>query len=152
MSSKKIRSEFKFLGEGISRRVYAINDNFVVKVAKGNEGIYQNRVEYFVYTHAGNNFEIYLCPIVWYQPDRLIMRRAVPLSRHHKSKYVNLSKIRPERSAYSDLNKLASSFYLFYEDIISTSSWGILNSNAVLIDYGCTSYRGDMFYNTLFKQ
>ena len=54
--------------------------------------------------------------------------------------------IRPEKESYADLNKLTQNFILDADDIISTSSWGIYNNENVLIDYGCTTYLGDIFY------
>jgi hypothetical protein len=43
LKSTDFDSRFMFLGEGISRKVYALDKNYVIKVAKGNEGIYQNK-------------------------------------------------------------------------------------------------------------
>ena len=150
-SDKEIAMKYAFLGEGISRKVYSINDDYVIKVAKVNDGRYQNRVENYVYTHAPKNMVKYLCPIVWFEPDRIIMRKAIPLSSLIKDKYINLKKIRPESESYADLSKLTNDFILFAEDIISTSSWGILNNKNVLIDYGCTSHLGDAFYTFFYN-
>jgi hypothetical protein len=151
LSDKEIAKKYEFLGEGISRRVYSINEYYVVKVAKVDDGRYQNRVENYVYTHAPKNMIKYLCPILWFEPDRIIMRKAIPLSNILKDKYINLKNIRPEKESYMDLNKLTNNFILFPEDIISTSSWGILDNKNVLIDYGCTSDLGDAFYTFFYK-
>ena len=128
LSNKEIAKKYSFLGEGICREVYAINEDYVVKVAKKDDGCYQNRVENHVYTHASKNLLKYLCPIVWFQPDRIIMRRAIPLSSLIKDKYIDPRIIRPEKEAYEDLNKLTKDFILYGEDIISTSSWGVYNN------------------------
>jgi len=151
MSDKEIAKKYKFLGEGICRKVYSINEDYVVKVAKVDDGEYQNRVENYVYTHASKNLIKYLCPIVWFQPDRIIMRRAIPLSSLIKDKYINLRTIRPEKESYDDLNKLTNNFILLAEDISSTSSWGIYNNENVLIDYGCTTYLGDALYTIFYN-
>lgn len=151
LSNKEIAEKFTFLGEGISRKVYSINENYVVKVAKIDDGSYQNKVENHVYTHASNHLLKYLCPIVYFQPDRIIMRRAIPLYNLIKKKYIDLRTIRPEKEAYDDLTKLTSNFMLDAEDIISSSSWGIYNNQNMLIDYGCTSYVGDAFYTLLYN-
>jgi len=42
MSDTKIAKKYKFLGEGICRKVYSINEDYVVKVAKIDDGQYQN--------------------------------------------------------------------------------------------------------------
>ena len=151
LSNKEIARNFTFLGEGISRMVYSINENYVVKVAKIDDGSYQNKVENLVYTHASRHLLKYLCPIVYFQPDRIIMRKAIPLSSVIKKKYIDLRIIRPEKQAYYDLTKLTKDFILDAEDIISTSSWGIYNNQNVLIDYGCTSYAGDAYYSLLYN-
>ncbi len=151
LSETQIDKKYKYLGEGISRQVYSINEDYVVKVAKGDDGAYQNRIEHYVYTHADKYLLKYLCPIVCFKPHRIIMRRAVPLSQYYKGKHVDLNAIRPEKSSYIDLNKLTKDFILDYGDIISTSSWGVYKNENVLIDYGCTSYVGDVVYNILFN-
>jgi len=150
MSNKEIAKKYEFLGEGICRKVYSINEDYVVKVAKPDDGQYQNRVENYVYTHASKDLIKYLCPIVWFDPNRIIMRRAIPLSTLTKDKYIDPRTIRPEKESFADLIKIAKKFILFEEDIISTSSWGIYNSENVLIDYGCTTYLGDVFYTNFF--
>ena len=64
LSDRQIAKKYKYLGEGISRKVYAIDENYVVKVSKNSDGIYQNRIEHYVYTHVDKNLKKYLCPIV----------------------------------------------------------------------------------------
>lgn len=151
LSDKEIANKYTFLGEGICRKVYSINENYVVKVAKLDDGSYQNRVENHVYTHVPKNLLKYLCPIVWFEPERIIMRRAIPLSSLIKDKYINLKTIRPEKESFADLNKLTNNFILLADDIMSTSSWGIYNNENVLIDYGCTTYLGDAFYTFFYN-
>lgn len=150
-AKKKIKKDFKYLGQGISRKVYAINDDYVIKVAKGHDGLYQNKVEYYIFTHASKNLKKYLCPIIWFKPRMLVMKRALPLSQITNSKTIDLKSIRAEENAFEELTELYENFLLLYEDIISTSSWGILNEEKVLIDYGCTNDLGDFFYDIKFS-
>ena len=147
LSNREIAKKYEFIGEGLGREVYCINNDYVVKVAKIKDGgRYQNNIENHVYTHASKNLLKYLCPIVWFEPDRIIMRRAIPLSSIIKDKNISLKTIRHEKESYTDLNKLTREFMLDPEDISSTSSWGIYNNKNVLLDYGCTTYLGDVFY------
>ncbi|MDF2879861.1 MAG: hypothetical protein K0R54_418 [Clostridiaceae bacterium] len=148
---KKISQRYKYLGEGISRKVYALNENLVVKVAKGDEGIYQNSVEYYVFTHADKNFSKYLCPILWFRPKMLIMRRAIPFKKITKSRFVDLRTIRSEPNSFSEINYYTSKFFLYYNDIRSAGSWGKLDNCNVLIDYGCTNMFGDYYYDFIFR-
>jgi hypothetical protein len=148
MNTKEIRKKFLFLGEGISREVYAIDDDYVIKVAKGREGLYQNKVERYVFTHCDKNLKKYLCPILWFRSDMIFMPRAIPLSSLTSKKYLDIKKIRSDENAYEDLKYLINRFYLFYEDIESVSSWGLINGLPVLIDYGCTNELGDLYYDS----
>jgi hypothetical protein len=146
MNMHEINRRFLYMGEGISRIVYAINDKYVIKVAKGDEGLFQNRVENYVFKHSGRRLRSYLCPIIWSKPRMIVMPRALPMSKLSKNKHVDLHSIRTEPTAYNDLVYLSKKFYLFFQDIESASSWGLINNLPVLIDYGCTSEEGDSFY------
>lgn len=150
MSTYEISKRFMYMGEGISRKVFAINDKYVIKIAKGMEGLYQNKVELYVFKHCGERYRKYLCPIVWNKPDMLVMPRAVPLKSIEPSlKKVDLKNIRSESEAYEDIMRLTKKFLLLKDDIQSASSWGKINDIPLLIDYGCTSHEGDYFYNNL---
>ncbi len=138
MSNKEIRNNFKYLGEGISRIVYGINDFYVIKLAKGIDGKYQNNVERYIYNNVNDYFRDYLCPIVWFRPGMLVMLRAEPLKNSPHYGNVNLSKIIRDRDCKRDIKLLADTFELLYEDLTARSSWGILYNRAVLVDYGCT--------------
>ena len=147
MSINEINQKFTFLGEGISRSVFAVNNKYVIKVAKGREGLYQNKIEKYVYIHAGKRLRKYLCPILWWRPGMLVMPKAIQLSSLISEEFVDLKKIRKEANSYKEINELAEKFYLLYEDIEAVSSWGIINDIPVLIDYGCTTQIGDKFYS-----
>ncbi|QAT40418.1 hypothetical protein [Clostridium sp. JN-9] len=151
LDPRKIAERYKFLGEGISRKVYALNEDLVVKVAKGSEGIYQNSVEHYVFTHADNNFRKYLCPIIWFKPRLLIMKRAVSFKKITRSRFVDLRTIRPEPNSLNEINYYTSKFFLYYNDIRSAGSWGKLADENVLIDYGCTNAFGDYYYDFIFS-
>ena len=43
----------------------------------------------------------------------------------------------------------ANTFDLFKNDLKKTSSWGILNNEYYLIDYGCNNPSSDEFYKNL---
>lgn len=139
MDFYEIQRRFLYLGEGISRVVFAINNDYVIKIAKDFDGDYQCSIEYHVYTHTNKILNSYLCPIVWYKRGMIVMPRAIPLSYYISEPYIDISKIRRDRNSYVDLIKLSQKFDLLFEDIVSTSSWGILNNRMVLIDYGCTN-------------
>ncbi|GLC30867.1 hypothetical protein [Clostridium omnivorum] len=150
LEDKEIRKKYKFLGEGISRRVYDLNNGLVLKLAKDREGHYQNRIENYVYTTASEEQKKYLCPILYYSPRIVIMKKAKPLTDTINSKTLDLKTVRNEDRAEDEINALAEEFYLYYDDVIAVNSWGNLDGVNVLIDYGCTSETGDLYYHMLF--
>jgi len=151
LSNRQIEKKFLFFGEGIARKVFAVNDDYVIKIAKGIDGLFQNQVEYYVYKNVNNALLSYLCPIVAFDTRILLMKRAVPISKYNHSKKINLNSIREEKNSADDLNYLTDRYYLYHNDIVSSSSWGKLNNKNVLIDYGCTSLAGDRYYGKLFN-
>jgi hypothetical protein len=150
LSDRQIKNKFLFLGEGIARKVYAINDDYVIKVAKGLDGYYQNQVEYYVYKNVDKYLLTFLCPIVAFTPRIVIMRRAKPLSKYKQRSKINFNNIRKEKDAGDALSYLSDRYYLYYNDIVCSTSWGKLNDTNVLIDYGCTNEYGDRYYSKLF--
>ena len=148
LTEDQIKRKYLYLGEGIARKVYAINDNYVIKVAKGIDGYFQNKVENYIFETVDSNLLKYLCPIVAYTPRIIMMKRAKPLSKH-KYNRISLSTIRKDKDSNWDLNYLASKYYLYYNDILSASSWGNYKGDNVLIDYGCANERGHRYYGRL---
>lgn len=139
MSHDDIQYNYKYLGEGISRVVYAIDNNFVAKIAKGIEGRYQNNVEKYVFLNVTEYYKKYLSPIIWFRDEMLVMRRAIPLSKYTRRKNINCKKLFPNGNLDRDLKALTIEFDLLHEDLVSVSSWGLIDDVPKLIDYGCTN-------------
>ncbi|MPQ42218.1 hypothetical protein [Clostridium tarantellae] len=150
LSIKDFNKNFKFLGEGISRRVYSINKYLVVKVAKGEDGIHQNFVENYVFNNCAVKYKKYLCPILYYNNKILIMPKAEPFLNVLRQNFIDLSLIRDEVTVKQDIFNFSCEFMLFLDDLYSPSSWGMIYDNYYLIDYGCTSDIGDTLYEKLF--
>lgn len=151
LSIKGYNKNYTFLGEGIARRVYALNDNLVIKVAKNEDGYYQNFVEEYVFSHADSKLLKYLCPIYYSNSRIIIMHRAIPYKSIKKNSVVNIKTLRKEPTAITDIQYLAKKFLLYEEDVYSPTSWGHVFNTNVLIDYGCTSDLGDYFYNFIYN-
>ena len=148
---KEYKKKFTFLGEGIARKVFALNKNLVVKVAKGEDGLHQNFVESYIFKNAPYNLKRYLCPVLLYNKRILIMPRAEVFPDIRRKTFVDLKKLREESSIEEDIYTLAEKYFLFKEDLYVHSSWGIINDNYYLIDYGCTSCEGDLYYDFLMR-
>lgn len=146
MNFRDIQKKYQYLGQGISRIVFGVDKNYVIKLAKGVEGYYQNSVEIYVYENA-KHYKDFLCPIEWSEKEMVVMRRAIPLTNYTNSKTVNLTKMFKNPEVFKKLMNFKEEFYMLEEDIWATSSWGILDNKFVLIDYGCTDDEGDNFYD-----
>ena len=145
LSKKKLFKSFHYLGEGAARMVFALNNDLVIKVPKNEFGIFQNCIESYIYSHAEDQFKRYLCPIVWYQPELLVAVRAIPID-DEKEYFNSLRIFCGNITFYQDILAISKTFYLSKDDIRATSSWGKLNGEKVLIDYGCPSTQGYIFY------
>ena len=128
--------------------VFAINNDLVIKIPKDKFGFYQNKIENYVYQHAENRFKRYLCPIIWFQPEMLVAKRAMPLN-DDKEYLSSLVAFCGSVTFYQDILDLSKTFYLSKDDIRATSSWGIIDGEKVLIDYGCPNRQGYSFYKTI---
>ncbi|WP_315112466.1 hypothetical protein [Clostridium intestinale] len=150
LSPKEMSAQYHFLGEGIARRVYALDDEYVIKISKGIDGFYQNSVENYVFQNASSNLKTILCPIEYFTPKHIVMRRATPMSFFTKTKYINISNFTGYSHIKNYLDTLTDKFYLLEEDLYSPTSWGFLDDSLRLIDYGCTSNYGDYYYDFVF--
>lgn len=150
MDFKEIRRRYDYLGQGISRIVFGLNEKYVIKLAKGREGFYQNSVEIYVYDNA-KKYRKFLCPIMRGKKELILMKRAIPLSSYTNSEIVDLRKMFKDDEDFEMLMEFKEKFYMLEEDIWATSSWGILDDKFVLIDYGCTDDEGDNFYDKELK-
>lgn len=148
---KEYKKSFTFLGEGIARKVFALNKNLVIKVAKNEDGLHQNFVESYVFKNAPYKLKRYLCPVLLYNKRILIMPRAEIFPYVKRNSFVDLKELRDETSVEDDISELGDRYFLFKEDLYVHSSWGIVNDNYYLIDYGCTSEDGDIYYYSLMK-
>lgn len=151
MSLKDYKKHFKFLGEGIARQVFALDNKLVVKVAKGLDGRVQNFVENYTYNNCTSQERKYLCPVLYYNDYILIMPRATPYISIIRNHPVCLYNLRSEKTVDEDIIKLSNKFLLFLDDLYAPSSWGHINNEYYLIDYGCTTDQGDYFYIPLLK-
>lgn len=79
------------------------------------------------------------------------MPRAEVFPNIRRKTFVDLKKLREENSIEEDIYTLGEKYFLFKEDLYVHSSWGIINDTYYLIDYGCTSEKGDLYYDLLMK-
>lgn len=144
-----LKNKYMFLGEGASRLVLAIDDNYVVKLSKGKTGNYQCKTENYIYSNIREQNKKYFCPIIWYKKGMVVMPRAVPFSQivgHRHGSVFEFTNIKPTSAFFQNIKKIAKHYDLLYPDIKAISSWGLLDNKPVLIDYGCTNKLYDNYF------
>ena len=129
--------QYKLIGSGSSRRVYDLNNGYVVKVAKDIRGIFQNQAENKIYLSRKSDV---FAEIVAVSEDNkyLIMSKAQKIKNMATVyKYYNVKNINRLMlldNLYDDIknNKLGKG------DLKRASSWGFIGDIPVIIDYGLT--------------
>jgi hypothetical protein len=150
MTKTDIERKFQYLGEGAGRIVYALNNQYVIKLSKSKGGDLQCETENYIYQQTPYKIKKYLCPVVWYRDDLLIMKRATPLVKSREDRHKNIFRyfnINIEDPFYKNINILIDKFDLLYGDVKSLSSWGLLDGSLRLIDYGCTNEIFDKYFS-----
>lgn len=145
-----LERKYEFLGEGASRAVFGIDENFVVKVAKNKTGHYQCHTENYIYSNISDQYKKYLCPVIWYKDNMLFMRRAIPFTKllnHRRGSIFEYTNIRRDSTFFKNIKKITKRYDLLYPDIKSITSWGTLDDIPVLIDYGCTNKLYDYYFD-----
>ena len=139
------RGAYKYLGEGSSRKVYDLNNGYVVKIAKNMAGVEQNRIVYKI--SEEDNSEI-LARVVQASKryNFIIMRKAKKVRNIYDIwDYFNV-KNRMEFFNLPELKKLKSNYNLLLNDLNKKSSWGIIDGKPVIIDYGFTKRIKERYY------
>lgn len=131
------RGIYRYIGEGSSRQVFDLNNGYVIKLAKNNAGIEQNRVESYI--SINDNSSIF-AKVLYYSRDYsyIIMPKARKiddisyvfdyLGVRNKREFFNLRFIR----------RLMDKYDLLSGDLVRKSSWGVINGKIYMIDYGFT--------------
>lgn len=128
--------KYTLLGAGSSRRVYDLNNGYVIKMAIDVRGIHQNKAEQRIYTSAESKL---FAEVVDVSEDFrcLIMPKADKIrSIETVCKYYNVRNIK--FLIYDRISKDIRKNNLSKPDLIRASSWGMINGIPMIIDYGLT--------------
>lgn len=147
---KKYADEnYKLLNKGTGRYVYDINNEYVLKLAKNNKGIEQNKTEINI-SKSGKYNDI-TANVVEFDVNGLylIQQKAYRLTEQSFKDITGLQLqgflyyLRHDKEwdgenvkFYNKVNSLVNEFELDRFDITNESSWGIINNNVVMVDYG----------------
>lgn len=141
--------KFTLIGKGSARLVYDINNEYVLKLAKNNKGIAQNKVE--INISKSNKYNDIIAKVVEFNDNGnyLIQQKAKSISDDRFEELTGLQyqgflyylRFNKEwsgenRVLFDTVSSLIDEFDLDRFDVASESSWGEINGRVVLIDYG----------------
>lgn len=135
-----------YIGSGSSRKVYDLGNGYVVKVAKNEAGIEQNRAEDYI---SRNDFSGIFAKVINVSNDysMLIMKKAKRVK--DISIIWNYFNVGNKDEFYQNITmqNIKNKYNLLLGDFEKASSWGIINGRPVIIDYGFTEYVERNYYN-----
>jgi hypothetical protein len=135
---KKIREgSLRLIGRGSGRLVFDLDNGYVVKAARNNKGLAQNKAESQIFSEENSK---YLAKIFAVSEDYqfLIMEKGNKVSSLSVvRKYYNV-KYNNELFHIKELRDIIIKYNLLIPDLYRTDSWGIINERPVIIDYGFT--------------
>jgi uncharacterized protein YodC (DUF2158 family) len=117
--------------KGSGRKVYDMNNGFVFKEPYGDTGIQQNEIEFFVYNNVSDNIKKYLCPVYKCLNGNYMVKVDLVTEEEFDNN------IRVLNEYLYIINYLKKEFGL-NNDIEHYHSWGNMNGQYVIIDYGYT--------------
>lgn len=139
------KRNYRYVGSGSGRRVFDLGNGYVVKVAKNQKGIAQNKAEYQIasldntkifakITNVTDDFQL------------LIMEKATLINNISIVwKYFNV-KNNKEFYQLEWLNDILSKHDLLFVDLCRPANWGIIDNHPIIIDYGFTSRVKKKYY------
>lgn len=163
---KLAEKSFKHLSSGSSRIVFLTDQNTVIKLAKNEKGIAQNKAESkHKKSKYINNPINYSNKFLWIQVPLLEkinnkeFEELTHLNFNDFSKsidhYFKSSKSKPDNykeicksDFFKDITNLIEKFKLAYGDISRISSWGHKNNKPILIDTGLTNSVYQRYYKS----
>ena len=136
---------YRYIGSGSGRQVFDLENGYVVKVAKNNAGIAQNKSEYKI---SVNDYSRLFAKVIQASNDfkLLIMQKADKINNiSYVFKYFN---VRSKRDLFNlkELQTIKENYNLLLNDFGRESSWGMINGIPVIIDYGFTREVRDRYY------
>ena len=139
------RGYYRYIGSGSGRQVFDLGNGHVVKVAKNNAGIAQNKSEYKI---SANDYSNLFAKVIQSSNDfkLLIMKKADKINNIlYVLKYFN---VRSKRELFNskELQTIKRNYNLLLDDFMRESSWGMINGRPVIIDYGFTREVMERYY------
>lgn len=128
---------YRYIGSGSGRRVFDLENGYVVKVEKNRKGIAQNQVEYEIALADQTNIFAKI-PNASMDYRFLIMEKAERMRNFsYIFMYFNVRNYR-ELFYLEPIRYNLNKYNLVPQDLARITSWGIINGRPVIIDYGFT--------------
>lgn len=139
------RGYYRYIGSGSGRQVFDMGNGYVIKVAKNQAGVAQNKSEYKI---SYNNDSNLFAKVIQASNDfnLLIMQKA---NKIYNISYVwNYFNVTSKRELFNskELRNIKRIYNLLLGDFARTSSWGMINGRPVIIDYGFTRDVKERYY------
>ncbi len=152
------------INKGTSRIVYFYSDRYVIKIAKNNKGLEQNKTE--SNPKILENFSNVIAKIINYDKSGkwVIQEFAENLS---KDKFYDITGLQFDgflyylrhdknwdggnKKFYAKVNSLINQFELERFDIANENAWGIVNGKVVLRDYGLSLATARKLYGVKYN-
>lgn len=138
---------YRYIGAGSARKVYDLNNGFVMKIARNIRGIAQNEAEFLIFN---DEYSPLLAKVYFVSDDYkyLIMRKADPIK--NEKEFLNCFNIKEKKEIRNNemIKEIHDKYNLIWADLYKFTSWGRLNNRCVLIDYGYTKE----IYNKYYKK
>jgi len=128
---------YKSIGSGSGRRVFDLENGYVVKVAKNKKGFAQNEAEYQI--SSASNSALFAKVLQISEDYRmLIMQKAEKIK--HISEVWEYFNVKSNRELYNvgEIRYISSEYNLLMADLYRPVNWGRINARPVIIDFGFT--------------
>jgi hypothetical protein len=130
------------LGAGSARRVYDLQDGFVLKVAKNKRGINECANEAYIYENIILKYKEFLCPVIQHQEKYIIMPKITTYTELLVFKEITHKQFDNEIMKLEYVQELIDYLITKYDidefDLAYSFNWGIYKEKTVLLDYGNT--------------
>ena len=146
ISNNLTDGRYRYIGSGSGRRVYDLENGYVIKAAKNQKGYAQNQMESKIYLDEQSEM---FAPVTDVSIDfqMLIMQKGERLQSYHD--LLNYYRV----DNFNQLLRLPSFQYIMQRyhlvdaDLKRMSSWGLIYGRPVLIDYGYTREVMNRYYH-----
>ena len=135
----------KYFGSGSSRYVFDLGNGYVMKVAKNLAGKAQNKVEYQISSMDSSDLFAKVMQVSS-NFNYLVMQKADKINSITDFLYYFKVRSIDELFSLREFQNIVYRYNLLANDLCRTSSWGIVNGEPVIIDYGFTREVSARYY------